>query len=307
MDERTDDDMDFVKLFSSLDSITASDDLKKSTLDAILSGAAGSDSGSGTVPAEIKQDTKVIQFSRGGKHGKRKPRTLRIAGLAACVALFGAGTFAYTMPIARASIDDGDTSLTLGINSLGMTVSADADSDKGKKLIAENDLTNKNYRDSVGEVATSIATHSDAAESNISLSVSADNEAQRESVKKGSSEAIEISGYAKKAPVAKATAKDDSSASSASSADNQASENAETNDTDNDNDDDVVSFEVNTEEAQENQKASENKDSSGQESKYHPLSDDKQASESDSTSAASSEESAEETTAATADTVSADE
>lgn len=302
MDERTDDmndmdDMDFAKLFSSLDSVKASDDLKTATLDAIFAGA-GSDPTTDDNSDDGDHEPKVVKFPHKNSRNRSNSRRLRIAGIAACFALIGTIGTAANMPRSYASIDYDGTNLTLGINSLGVTVSADADSEKGKKLIEDNDLTNMDYRDSVGTVATTIATHSDEPVSTIELTVSSDNESQRASVKKGSSEALEISGYKKKSSTGKAVDTDVKSSTDAS-AKKSTSDDAKVDDTE-DEDDESSSFVINTADAQEEQKNSEASDSAEQTSKYHPLSDDKQGSDGQAEQAGTESEAETEAEEATA-------
>lgn len=262
MDERADgmDDMEFVKLFSSLDSVTASEDLKKSTLEAIF---ASADTATETTAQGAEPDAKVVKFPRNKRHhGNHGSHTLRIAGIAACFALLSTVGTAYNMPTSFAEVDDGETNLTLGINSLGMTVSAESDSDKGKKLIEDSDVVNKNYRDSVGAVATGIATHTDAPEASITISVSSNDKTQQKSIAKGSSEAVEVSGYKKKTAQVKTTATKKSAEAAAASEEAAKTDGEETNEN---------TFEVNTADAK--QKA-QTADSTNQADKYHPLSDD---------------------------------
>lgn len=325
MAEQTDDmsDMDFAQLFSSLDSIKASDSLKSATLDAIFSAADNNplpETDNDKTDDKPEHKGQVIKFSHKGAHSKRNPHRLRIAGIAACFALLGTIGTAYNMPTSYACVNYDDTTLTLGINPMGVTVSADADSDRGKKLIEENDLTGTNYRDSVGTAATSIAEQSESPESSIELSVSSNDAAQRESVKKGSSEAIEISGYKKAgsdiaAKSAKKSAKDitkDSADSAASS--NPGSANATT---DADAEDESNTFIINTDETKESTSKTSGADGSSSSvttpSKYHPLSDGSKASdtqtesESEATSAAEASISTDSASISAADSTSTEE
>lgn len=290
MDERTEemndiDDMDFAELFSSLDSVKASDDLKTATLDAIFAGV-----GNDPTPEDKSSKTNVVKLPHKSSRGKKNSTRLRIAGIAACVALAGTIGTAYTMPRSYASIDSGDTNLTLGINALGMTVSAESDSEQGKKLIADSDLVNKDYRESIGTVATNIATHSEQPETTVELSVSSDNDSQRASVKRGSSEALEISGYKKKTSSAKSVDAAENKAKSAAEASEEKADSAEADDATGEIDD-SNSFVIDTEDAKEEQESSKASNSVDTSSKYHPLADDKASSTSatESDTAASSE------------------
>lgn len=209
LDPRIDgDDQEFFDLFSSLDSVSASDELMDSTLEAIFSQAESPKAGEDPEP-----DPKVVAFPKGGgQHSKPKKRkrhhhVLRIAGVAAAVAAFSVGGIAYATPSSYISVNEGGTTLTLGVNSFGVTVSATADTDAGTKLIDDHKVCNKDFADSVRTIATAINSGDGSDEGGASprvmhASVTSDDVEQRKTIVQGFTQAAEESGFVKEGPAA---------------------------------------------------------------------------------------------------------
>ncbi len=156
------------QLFSEIDDVKASDELKISTLDYIFSvqdAGSDEDSAEGSEDEAIDQglesrpiDFSVVREQMGGtsSRGKRGHRNrkakMRILLLAACLAAFGVGGIAYASPVSHVSVGYGGKVITVDVNILGRTVSVYGDSAKSMRAVAGLELANKDYRESVQEV-----------------------------------------------------------------------------------------------------------------------------------------------------------
>ena len=140
---------EFTALFSQLDAVTASDDLKAATLDAIFA-AEGASDGAEVVPFEPTRN------ATRKRSGKRVRRTFKFALVAACLAAMCVGGVAYALPASHVTIGEGDTAVDIGVNVFGITVSADADTDEGKELLKDVDVRNMRYEDSIDKLVDKI-------------------------------------------------------------------------------------------------------------------------------------------------------
>ena len=150
-------------LFSSFDEVSASDELKEATLSRILALAAEDDaavdadpaSAPAASPAKPSAATGMTAIA-GGKAGKAprssrrsKWRAIRIAAVAACLAMALSGGIAYATPASYYEIEQDGTTITLGVNCFGITVNASSGSDDGLEIIEATDLRNLPYEDAI--------------------------------------------------------------------------------------------------------------------------------------------------------------
>ena len=176
------------ELFSALNSVHASDKLKNETSAAILAKLADVDSDATALPgaaptiavaaadgnakpasspsgtqatssskdASISQNTSpslTVPASTGkSKRGIRsRIRVVRIAAIAACLAFALTGGIAYATPTAHVQVGEGPSSIELGVNPFGITVSADSADEELNKRANEAPLRNKPYKESLDE------------------------------------------------------------------------------------------------------------------------------------------------------------
>lgn len=131
-------------LFSALDEIRASEELKEKTLDAILS-----------VRHEGSEKPQLAVME-GGRARTGRPRGLRVLGrIAAIVIAFAVagGGVAYALPSSYVTVSSGGTTIELGVNVFGVTVGAIADTDEGMELLEGLELRGKGYEDAMELVA----------------------------------------------------------------------------------------------------------------------------------------------------------
>lgn len=140
-------DDDLYQLFDTLDGIHASDELKAATFERLGIDVQANDNGQ---PADAGNGT--ILPLRGAKAGKRpKLHAIRIAAIAACLSLVAVGS-AYAIPFTHETVTVGDTGIDLGVNVFGITVSAQANDEKGQQLLDEGDVRNMSFEDSVSAI-----------------------------------------------------------------------------------------------------------------------------------------------------------
>ena len=148
-DEHLDDGRSFEELFSSLDGITASDELKEGALSAIF--------------AEMDAEEARAEFTvhEGGKTShtlpKAKPRHLGRVAAAVLVAILATGSVAYATPVQSISVTEGDESIELGVNVFGVAVRASADSEEIESLLDDAGIRGVGYEEAMGRAIDCLA------------------------------------------------------------------------------------------------------------------------------------------------------
>lgn len=152
------DDNELQGLFAAFDDVTASDSLKSSTLDFIMSTAAAAPIAEAAEPAEVaSSEESVVTATRGGKsRARNKWRTMRVAAVAACLALALTGGAAYAYPATTVKVTQGETTIELRVNLFGQVVGASANDDDVQSLIDQMGLRNTPYEESVMKVSDSL-------------------------------------------------------------------------------------------------------------------------------------------------------
>ena len=167
-------DDELANLFAALDEVSASDELVDATLTRIL----GADEDKAVDDADvdnpasptslvgpgIPEDTAAssnattasapkVTATEGGKrtrNAKRsKWRAIRVAAIAACLAMALTGGVAYATPASYYDIVQDDITVTLGVNCFGVTVSATSNSEAGAEIVKSENLCNVSYEDSL--------------------------------------------------------------------------------------------------------------------------------------------------------------
>ena len=172
------DDLEFERLFASLDDVKASDELKASTLHAIFAqadepSATGAEKAKGRgfvliegtartegarpeatqedVSATAQAHAPIAADATDGTAGaaptkraraawKKGAFMLRVAAALLVFALVAGGTVACAVPATHVYATAGETTFDLGVNLFGFTVSAEADSDAGKEILEDVDV-----------------------------------------------------------------------------------------------------------------------------------------------------------------------
>ena len=179
------DDLEFERLFASLDDVKASDELKASTLDAILAQADALSSESfasgvekaeergfvliegGARAADARSDaaqesaSAAAAATAGGKaaaSAKARPATkrgafrLRVAAALLVAALAAGGTAACALPATHVYATAGETTFDLGVNLFGVTVSAEADSEAGKEILEDANVRYERFEEAFDRI-----------------------------------------------------------------------------------------------------------------------------------------------------------
>lgn len=160
-DERLDDELR--SLFSQFDDVRASDELKAATLARIAVWGEEAEEEAGAAPssepafAGEADPAPAFTAHAGGKNRRAKWRTMRVAALAACLALALTGGVAYAVPYSHVTVSAGESSVYLGVNVFGITVSAESSDDEGRSIIDGLDLHNRPYEDSLAAIVDSYA------------------------------------------------------------------------------------------------------------------------------------------------------
>lgn len=172
------DDLEFERLFASLDDVKASDELKASTLHAIFAQAdepsatgaekarergfvliEGSARTEGAHPDTAQEDVSSTMQAyaptaadataehagaaptKGARAAwKKSAFMLRVAAALLVFVLVAGGTVACAVPATHVYATAGETTFDLGVNLFGFTVSAEADSDAGKEILEDADV-----------------------------------------------------------------------------------------------------------------------------------------------------------------------
>lgn len=169
---------EMTSLFAAFDDVSASEELQQATLARIraMGGAddpLAADAADMTAPADGPADDATtppgqalssdsvdatggasgFRASAGGKSPqairRAKWRTIRAAILAACLVLALTGGVAYATPVTYYEVTQDSTTVTLGVNCFGVTVSAVSDNAEGRAIVESTELCNMRYEDSL--------------------------------------------------------------------------------------------------------------------------------------------------------------
>lgn len=175
-------DKEFEQLFAAMDDITASDELKASTLSAIFDDAGEAEpeviaptvpmfrivpaendapvedslgsEGDASVVAENSPRSATSKRTAARKTARRRPGgwRLRVAAVAIVVILGLGGAVAYALPASHVLVTVDDTTFDLGVNIFGATVSATANTEEGKDSIAKADVHNRGLEETLNNL-----------------------------------------------------------------------------------------------------------------------------------------------------------
>lgn len=191
---RIDENDELYGLFVAFDDVSASDELKAATLEKIFAETAGDASGmaakdiaggvdeaadikattidtstieavpidnsAGTLTEESPQlNIKPVTVDAGGKSGRKaKWRAIRVAALAACLALALTGGIAYATPTSHVQVAQENTRISLGVNCFDIVVAADSEDEEGRAVLESTELCNLPREESVERAADSLET-----------------------------------------------------------------------------------------------------------------------------------------------------
>ena len=160
-------------LFSAFDEVSTPDSMKASALDfimaasaaggaAVATGAAAASSAeaapvAAAEPAAAYSETSQFVATRTKKRTKSKWQAVRVAAVAACLALALTGGAAYALsPVSIVTITQGDTTIEVSANLLGM-VSVNSNNDTGREIVGSVDISGLSLDDSVAIIRDSMA------------------------------------------------------------------------------------------------------------------------------------------------------
>lgn len=134
-------------LFSAFDEVSASSELRETTLGKIgeLRNTNGSASNLKAIAGGKRQKANGIR--KGSSRAKR--HAIRIGAIAACLVLALTGGVAYATPASYYEVSQGNTTITLGVNCFGLTISTESNDETGREIIESADLDNKPYEESI--------------------------------------------------------------------------------------------------------------------------------------------------------------
>ena len=172
-------DDELANLFAAFDDVSASDELQEATMARIL--AAAGDKAIESAPAEtetsLPTETQIpatiaanppetpasIKAVAGDSQRKAdrraKWRAIRVAALAACLTLALTGGVAYATPATYYEVAQGQSTVTLGVNCFGVTVSAVADDETSREVVESADLCNVPYEESLARTIERMEEH----------------------------------------------------------------------------------------------------------------------------------------------------
>lgn len=139
-------------LFTAFDEVSASEQLQQETLAKIIASHDCSEPAPciKAIPGGKPNDAVSINAVKPRKQLVRaKWRAIRIAAIAACLALALTGGVAYATPATHYEVVQGTTTVTLGVNCFGLTVSAESNDEDGRRIVESADLGNIPYEESV--------------------------------------------------------------------------------------------------------------------------------------------------------------
>lgn len=148
-----DEERELEQLFSALDDISASDDLKARTLGAIFA-ELDEEKAPAAAPKLAVIDGGAPKATSSRKHRPSLPP--RVAAIAVALVL-ATGGIAYAVPVSYVTMTSGETTIDLGVNVFGRTVNATAGDEEGATLLEELELCGKGYEDAMETVADGLA------------------------------------------------------------------------------------------------------------------------------------------------------
>ena len=160
VDTQLGEDDELANLFAAFDDVSASDALQEATLARIRTMSGEADSHAATAAGATDTSaapgtaaTPSFKAAAGGKPPqaarRAKWRAIRVAAIAACLALALTGGVAYATPVSYYEITQNTATVTLGVNCFGVTVSASSDNEEGQAIVESVDLCNMRYEDSL--------------------------------------------------------------------------------------------------------------------------------------------------------------
>lgn len=191
------DDELFSSLFaaSSLSQVHVSPALAASTLDAIMAQAQDSQA------FDLAEPPRHLKLVTGGAYAasERKPRRVvsavgrlqRIAAAAAVAALGLGGGLAYNTPTAYVTVEGADSSVQLGVNVFGVTVSAVASNPAAQEALDSLSVGGLGYEDSLRQVVDSLTTAGDSEANTASVTVSSPLGGQKSRLEDGSTKVLD--------------------------------------------------------------------------------------------------------------------
>ena len=166
------------ELFSQLDGISASEQLKTATLDAIFA-KMGEESSEAAPAFAVVEGGTAGKGRTPARDARRLPSLLpRVAAIIVALMLAGGGV-AYALPASHISITSGDTTVDLGVNIFGVTVDASADTAEGAELLDDLVVRGKGYEDAMELVASGLDEREQSG-SSLAIHVHGGSAAQRE-------------------------------------------------------------------------------------------------------------------------------
>ena len=146
------------ELFSSFDDVTATDKLKERTLSYIFAELGEEE------PEQAENETPQLAVVEGAAKSSVAPKRpasrwwLRAAAIvmAATLAL---GGVAYALPLSHVVVSQGETSVDLGVNVFGVTVSVSCEDSEMQALFDEADLRGRGYEEALENVLDTLDQH----------------------------------------------------------------------------------------------------------------------------------------------------
>lgn len=176
-------DAELASLFASMDGITASEELKAATLNAIFEQADAEDTSVTPVSADssadaaaqlqptadmqnampmdkMSQHAPLAVISDADRDEPKQPEKalrskklgawrLKIAAAIVAVAIVVGGGVAYALPVNHVLVSVDETTFDLGVNMFGTTVSVASDSEDGEAVLKASNVRNVGFRDSL--------------------------------------------------------------------------------------------------------------------------------------------------------------
>ncbi|MBR3158750.1 MAG: hypothetical protein IKF14_06555 [Atopobiaceae bacterium] len=145
----------FSQFFAQLDGVRASDAVRASTLEAILSdGDAPVRGASSAAGKEARKRKAPAHLRRSRRSDAPRPRRLRRAVLVACLllVLIVVGTGSWFLPFSQVAIAQDDLSVEFGINLYGVTVTTKAEGELSKKVLSKASVDNRRVEDALVQV-----------------------------------------------------------------------------------------------------------------------------------------------------------
>ena len=143
-------DDEMCNLFSAFDEVSASDELQDAALARIFANNTTATVASDTPSLSRSPEVKAVAGDKPrGAARRAKWRAIRVAAIAACLALALGGGVAYATPATYYEVEQGSSKVTLGVNLFGVTVAVEADDDAAREIVDSTDLANMPYEQSL--------------------------------------------------------------------------------------------------------------------------------------------------------------